>query len=223
MIETNRRSLFAGALAFMLVPMLPKIPAIAAFDPQVERYNSYIKLLIKKLEGDIHQLLSYSVFEPNDEYTRWQVQNIISMYLRDFQVLGSRVEEIGNTFLHEWRVVCDKSNNPPEIIDTCRLCVDMYVKPSKTVEFIHLKGLVHTSDIMGRVVTKEEFKDAWDVDTATYGRLQTTTRKSSVTPLSEEHLNKFDREVKREYLLNKWTPNPISEERVQLLTELIKI
>lgn len=71
----------------------------------------------------------YSLFEQNDDITRANFRNMVNPYLR--QVKGRRG-------IYDYRVVCDQTNNPPEVIDTYNFVGDIYIKPTKTINFITL-------------------------------------------------------------------------------------
>ena len=40
--------------------------------------------------------------------------------------------------MYDFLVVCDETNNPGEIIDRNELVADIYIKPSKSINFISL-------------------------------------------------------------------------------------
>ena len=67
-----------------------------------------VRRLFIVLEKAIARASKYSLFEFNDEFTRAQFVNLVTPFLRN--VLGRR----GIT---DFRVVCDETNNTPDIID----------------------------------------------------------------------------------------------------------
>ena len=71
----------------------------------------------------------YSVFEFNDAFTRNKVISTIKPYLAQVQA---------GRGITEFKVVCDTSNNTPQIIAENKLNVDIYIKPTYVAEFIHL-------------------------------------------------------------------------------------
>jgi hypothetical protein len=71
----------------------------------------------------------YSLFEINDENTRSQFINIVEPYLRDLQ---------GRRGITNYRVVCDNTNNTPEIIDRNEFVGDIYVKTNRSINYIQL-------------------------------------------------------------------------------------
>jgi hypothetical protein len=46
---------------------------------------------------------------------------------------------------YDYMVVCDDTNNTPEDIDNYRLNVDLYIKPTKAIEFIHFTTIIARS------------------------------------------------------------------------------
>ena len=69
------------------------------------------------------------LFEFNDSITRSTFVNIVSPYLRDV-----RIQESITDFL----LVCDDSNNPPDVIDRNEFIADIYIKPARSINFIGL-------------------------------------------------------------------------------------
>ena len=41
-----------------------------------------------------------------------------------------------NEGLYDYLIVCDERNNTPSVIDANELVVDIYIKPTRTAEFI---------------------------------------------------------------------------------------
>jgi hypothetical protein len=49
--------------------------------------------------------------------------------------------------LTDFKVVCDASNNTTEIIDSNRFVADIYIKPSRTINFITLNFVAVRSGV----------------------------------------------------------------------------
>ena len=86
------------------------------------------------------------LFEYNDEFTRAQFRNLVEPFLRDVQ---------GRRGITDFRVVCDDSNNTPDVIDSNRFVGDIYVKPAKSINFIQLNFVavrsgVEFTEVVGR-------------------------------------------------------------------------
>jgi len=73
--------------------------------------------------------LKYFLFEPNDTFTRLAIINMIDPFLRDVKARRG---------IFDYMIVCDERNNTPERIDRNELWCDIYIKPTRTAEFIVL-------------------------------------------------------------------------------------
>jgi hypothetical protein len=88
-----------------------------------------VRRLFIVLEKSIARAAKSTLFEFNDEFTRAQFKNIVEPFLRDVQ---------GRRGIYDFRVVCDETNNTPEVIDSNRFIGDIYIKPAKSINFIQL-------------------------------------------------------------------------------------
>jgi hypothetical protein len=80
------------------------------------------------------------LFEFNDAETRLSFKNAVDPILR---IIRSR------RGIYDFKVICDESNNPPSIIDANQFVADVYIKPSKSINFIRLTFTnKNTSDIL---------------------------------------------------------------------------
>ena len=99
------------------------------------------------LEKAIERAAQSTLFEFNDELTRIQFQNIVEPFLRDVQ---------GRRGITDFKVVCDESNNTPEVIDRNEFVGDIFVKPNRSINFIQLNFVavrsgVEFNEIVGSV------------------------------------------------------------------------
>ena len=69
------------------------------------------------------------MFEQNDETTRAQFVALIDPYLRQVQ---------GRRGITDYKVVCDTTNNTPGVIDANQFVGDIYIKPTRSINFIQL-------------------------------------------------------------------------------------
>jgi hypothetical protein len=97
-----------------------------------------VRRLFIVLEKTIATAANQMLFEFNDEFTRAQFLNLIEPFLRDVQ---------GRRGITDFRVVCDETNNTPEIIDTNRFVGDIYIKPAKSINFIQLNFVAVRSGV----------------------------------------------------------------------------
>ena len=97
-----------------------------------------VRRLFIVLEKTIATAANQLLFEFNDEFTRAQFLNLIEPFLRDVQ---------GRRGITDFRVVCDETNNTPEVIDTNRFVGDIYIKPAKSINFIQLNFVAVRSGV----------------------------------------------------------------------------
>lgn len=105
-----------------------------------------VRRLFITLEKAVATAAKFQLFEFNDEFTQAQFRNLVEPFLRD--VLGRR----GIT---DFAVICNETNNTPEVIDSNRFVADIYVKPARSINFIQLNFIatrtgVEFSEIVGQ-------------------------------------------------------------------------
>jgi hypothetical protein len=83
-------------------------------------------IVIKKA---IASAARYQLFELNDFFTQTLFRTASDRYLDDVK---------GRRGIIDKRVVCDSTNNTPQVIDSNGFVGDIYVKPSKSINFIQL-------------------------------------------------------------------------------------
>jgi hypothetical protein len=88
-----------------------------------------VRRLFIVLEKSIALAAKYSLFEFNDDFTRAQFVALVTPFLRDVQ---------GRRGIYDFRVVCDTTNNTPQVIDSNQFVGDIYVKPARSINFIQL-------------------------------------------------------------------------------------
>lgn len=88
-----------------------------------------VRRLFIVLEKAIARAAKYSLFEFNDAFTRAQFVALVEPFLRDVQ---------GRRGIFDFRVVCDETNNTPEVIDRNEFVGDIYIKPARSINFIQL-------------------------------------------------------------------------------------
>jgi phage tail sheath protein FI len=97
-----------------------------------------VRRLFITLEKTIATAANQMLFEFNDEFTRAQFLNLIEPFLRDIQ---------GRRGITDFRVVCDETNNTPEVVDSNRFVGDIYIKPAKSINFIQLNFVAVRSGV----------------------------------------------------------------------------
>lgn len=88
-----------------------------------------VRRLFIVLEKAISKAAQYFLFEFNDQFTRSQFVATVEPYLRTIQ---------GRRGIYDFKVVCDESNNTPDIIDRNAFVGDIYIKPARSINFIQL-------------------------------------------------------------------------------------
>ena len=98
-----------------------------------KRPTAFDRINVRRLFITIQRVIAnaakYQLFELNDEFTRNAFINIVDPYLRDVQ---------GRRGVTEYKVVCDETNNTPQVIDSNRFVADIYIKPARSINFISL-------------------------------------------------------------------------------------
>ena len=100
------------------------LSAPSAFD----RIN--VRRLFIILEKAISTASKFQLFEFNDEFTRAQFRNLVEPFLRDVQ---------GRRGITDFLVVCDETNNTGDVIDRNEFRADIFVKPTRSINFITLQ------------------------------------------------------------------------------------
>ena len=105
-----------------------------------------VRRLFIVLEKAISRAAKYSLFEFNDEFTRAAFVALVEPFLRDVQ---------GRRGIFDFRVVCDSTNNTPEVIDRNEFIGDIYIKPARSINFIQLNFIavrtgVAFEEVVGR-------------------------------------------------------------------------
>jgi phage tail sheath protein FI len=93
----------------------------------LDRVN--VRRLLIELKNYISQVADTFVFEQNDANTRSELLSIINPYLSSIQ------QQQGLT---SFKVIMDESNNPPSVVDQNQLVGQIYLQPTRTIEFILL-------------------------------------------------------------------------------------
>jgi hypothetical protein len=88
-----------------------------------------VRRLFVYLETAISSAAKDSLFEFNDEITRTNFVNTVEPFLRDVQA---------NRGIFDFVVVCDETNNTPAVIDNNEFIADIYIKPTRSINFIGL-------------------------------------------------------------------------------------
>ena len=116
-----------------------------AFQSAFDRIN--VRRLFIFVEKAIEAAANAQLFELNDAGTRSNFVNIVEPFLRDVQ------SKRGVT---DFLLVCDETNNTPDVIDRNEFVADIFLKPSRSINFIGLTFVatrtgVSFSEVVGTV------------------------------------------------------------------------
>jgi hypothetical protein len=98
-----------------------------AYASAFDRIN--VRRLFLTIEQALQQTANAQLFELNDTITRSNFVNIVEPYLRDIQAKRG---------LYDFLVVCDETNNTPDVIDNNEFRADIFIKPAKSINYVTL-------------------------------------------------------------------------------------
>jgi len=88
-----------------------------------------VRRLFITLEQAIKKAAQYSLFEFNDAFTQAQFVALVTPFLRNIQ---------GQRGITAFQVVCDNTNNTPQVINSNQFVGDIYIQPARSINFIQL-------------------------------------------------------------------------------------
>jgi len=88
-----------------------------------------VRRLFLTVEQALEGAANAQLFELNDVNTRSNFVNIVEPYLRDVQAKRG---------VYDFLVVCDETNNTPDTIDNNEFRADIYLKPTKSINYVTL-------------------------------------------------------------------------------------
>ena len=115
-------------------------------------YNSaFDRINVRRLFLTIEQALQSAaeaqLFELNDDITRANFRNIVDPFLRDIEAKRG---------LYGFLVICDETNNTPDVIDNNEFRADIFLKPAKSINYVTLTFVatrtgISFEEVAGRV------------------------------------------------------------------------
>lgn len=88
-----------------------------------------VRRLFLHMERAISKMARYMLFELNDDFTRSRFRGVVNPFLNDIQARRG---------ITDYLVVCDETNNTPEVIDNNEFVAEILVKPTRVIEYIRL-------------------------------------------------------------------------------------
>jgi len=113
-----------------------------AYASAFDRIN--VRRLFLTVEKALENVAQAQLFEFNDQITRSNFINIVEPYLRDVQAKRG---------LYDFRVICDESNNTPDVIDNNEFRADIFLKPTKSINYVTLTFVATRTGISFEEVT----------------------------------------------------------------------
>lgn len=106
-----------------------------------------VRRLFLTVEQALERTAQSQLFEINDQITRANFVNIVEPYLRDVQAKRG---------IYDFRVICDETNNTPSVIDNNEFRADIFLKPTKAINYVTLTFVatrtgVSFEEVTGRV------------------------------------------------------------------------
>lgn len=106
-----------------------------------------VRRLFLTIEQALERTGQAALFELNDEITRSNFINIVEPYLRDVQAKRG---------IYDFHVICDESNNTPDVVDNNEFRSDIFLKPAKSINYVTLTYVatrtgVSFEEVTGRV------------------------------------------------------------------------
>lgn len=106
-----------------------------------------VRRLFLTIEQSLQKSAEAQLFELNDQITRANFVNIVEPYLRDVQAKRG---------LYGFLVICDETNNTPDVIDNNEFRADIFLKPAKSINYVTLTFVatrtgISFEEVAGRV------------------------------------------------------------------------
>ena len=116
-----------------------------AYASSFDRIN--VRRLFLTIEQSLQRAAQAQLFELNNQTTRANFVNIVEPYLRDVQAKSG---------VYDFLVVCDQTNNTPDVIDNNEFRADIFLKPTRSINYITLTFVatrtgVSFEEVAGRV------------------------------------------------------------------------
>ena len=115
------------------------------FASAFDRIN--VRRLFLTVEQALESAAEAQLFELNDELTRANFRNIVEPYLRDVEAKRG---------IYGFLVICDTTNNTPDVIDNNEFRADIFLKPAKSINYVTLTFVatrtgISFEEVAGRV------------------------------------------------------------------------
>ena len=104
-----------------------------------------VRRLFLTVEQALESAANDQLFELNDSETRANFINIVEPFLTDIQ---------SQRGIEDFRVICDETNNTPDIVDNNEFRADIFIQPARSINFVTLtfvatRGGISFSEVTG--------------------------------------------------------------------------
>ncbi len=96
--------------------------------------NVSVRRLMLFLEKSLSIAVLYAVFDPNDSILRGQLVEVCERFLKPIKA---------GRGIYDSAVICDDTNNTPEVVANGDLMLDVYIDPTLPAKRIHLTAIVN--------------------------------------------------------------------------------
>jgi len=86
-----------------------------------------VRRLFLNIEKRVEGLAKQVLFEQNDEITRSSFSSAVNSYMAEIQARRG---------VTDFLVVCDESNNTPDVIDRNEFVAEVYIKPTRSINYV---------------------------------------------------------------------------------------
>lgn len=97
-----------------------------------------VRRLFIVLEKAIATASKFFLFEQNDGFSRAQFKNLVVPFLKTVQTRRG---------ITDFKVVCDESNNTEEVVNRNEFVADIFVKPTRSINFVQLNFIATKSGV----------------------------------------------------------------------------
>ena len=106
-----------------------------------------VRRLFLTVEQSLQRAAEAQLFEFNDQITRSNFVNIVEPYLRDVRAKRG---------IYDFLIICDETNNTPDVIDNNEFRADIFLKPAKSINYVTLTFVatrtgISFEEVAGRV------------------------------------------------------------------------
>lgn len=104
-----------------------------------------VRRLFLTVEQALENAANDQLFELNDFETRANFINIVEPFLTDIQ---------SQRGIEDFRIICDETNNTPDIVDNNEFRADIFIQPARSINFVTLtfvatRGGISFSEVTG--------------------------------------------------------------------------